>query len=407
MDFKPVLRMMVCSDIHFGESDQYPERYKGGIPTEKESFENAVQYAYAFADNSDYKKLDALVCVGDFVTTGIKKEFEDFKKSVDKVKKPETELLLTMASHEYFGKGVESANEYLYDVLSAEPMRHIEINGFHLIGASTDERCQTKAEKQEWIKKELAIANEADPKKPIFFFFHPQFQNTVYGSAVLWRTPAIYQTVMNYPQVVAFSGHSHAPLCDPRTVHQKYFTSFGTGALVGLSCCDPERVGLGRKAYGTAHFLIVEADKDGRVLVYAIDGTNGKVVYKPFLVEKPYDIDSFVYTDKRYQSAKAPSFPQDPELCAQYKDGVFEVSFLQATDNEDRVPGYRIIIRDSQRLVKAQFGVCSDYYMYENSQRFSFKKEIFLAKGEYAVECIAQSFYDKESEPVFCKFYID
>ena len=43
--------------------------------------------------------------------------------------------------------------------------------------------------------------------------------------------PEFAEILKNYPQVVDFSGHSHVPINDPRSIHQKHFTALGTGSL--------------------------------------------------------------------------------------------------------------------------------------------------------------------------------
>jgi hypothetical protein len=52
----------------------------------------------------------------------------------------------------------------------------------------------------------------------------------VYGS-INWGEDDIIAILNDYPQVIDFSGHSHAPINDPRSIHQKYITSLNTGSL--------------------------------------------------------------------------------------------------------------------------------------------------------------------------------
>ncbi|MBQ8605694.1 MAG: metallophosphoesterase [Clostridia bacterium] len=395
MNSKPILRMMVCSDIHFGESEKYPEKYTDSI-TEKERFESCVRFAY------EYGELDAFVAVGDFVTWGTEKEFVDFKTSLGSVIKPETKILLAMASHEYFSEGVDAANEKLLRIFGKQPIEHIDIKGYSLIAASTDARCQTGLEKQAQIASELSAAAEKDREKPVFFFFHPQFQNTVYGSAVLWRTAAIMRTVMNSPQIIAFGGHSHAPTNDPRNAHQRYFTCFGTGAIVGLSCCNADRQPF-KKAPDTAQFLIVEVYEKSTVKVISVDGTNGRPL-REWVVEKPYDPDSFIYTDERYASAKKPTFPENAVLNAEYTDGKLKVSVTQASDGEERVPGYHFAVKNSDGYIVNQFGIGSGYHFYKLPEKAEAETELSLKCGKYTLECSAISFFDKASDKLKTEF---
>jgi hypothetical protein len=95
---------------------------------------------------------------------------------------------------------------------------------------------------------------------------------TVYGSAN-WGEDELTDILMNYPQIIDFSGHSHAPINDPRSIHQRHFTCLGTGTLSYFELDEFD------KYYGTippgndraAQMLFVEADADMRVRVYPYD----------------------------------------------------------------------------------------------------------------------------------------
>ncbi|MGK0537381.1 metallophosphoesterase family protein, partial [Bacillus sp. 'calajunan'] len=78
-----------------------------------------------------------------------------------------------------------------------------------------------------WLKEEMEKAQKDDPEKPIFVFLLQHIKDTVYGSQE-WGTKdsaKIYEVLKQYPQVITFSGLSHYPLDDPRSIHQKDFTS--------------------------------------------------------------------------------------------------------------------------------------------------------------------------------------
>ena len=67
----------------------------------------------------------------------------------------------------------------------------------------------------------------------MFVTHHEHNIETVYGSSVYdgWGVPYFKAILNQYPQVVDFSGHSHFPLNDPRSVWQGKFTAIGTGAI--------------------------------------------------------------------------------------------------------------------------------------------------------------------------------
>ena len=66
MEFKPVLRFAVMSDVHFCK--EHPER--------RTTLKKAVKEVYKYSENEEYKKLDALYVVGDFTDRGKREEME-------------------------------------------------------------------------------------------------------------------------------------------------------------------------------------------------------------------------------------------------------------------------------------------------------------------------------------------
>ena len=246
----------------------------------------------------DYKKIDAFVAVGDFANSGTENQMRKFKEIVEKNLKPETQYALTMASHEYHSEGVEAAHEKFARVFDTPVDQHRIINGFHFISITCSQSCNFHADKIAFAAKELKKAREADPKKPIFVFQHPHITDTVYGS-MLWGEDELYATYMDYPQIINFSGHSHAPINNPRSIHQKHFTSLGTGSLSYTELDEFD------KYYGTvppmkhnfAQFLIVEADKDGRVRIYPYDIFTDNFFPYIWEIDEPWNPESFKYTD--------------------------------------------------------------------------------------------------------------
>src|SRR5699024_10874739 len=113
------------------------------------------------------------------------------------------------------------------------------VNGYHFIVLGTENfiTAGTFYKSQiNWLAKQLEIAHEDDPQKPIFVFHHQPIKGTIYGSE--WgfnlNKNLFYDTLSKYPQVISFSGHTHYPLEDPRIIHQKDFTSIGASTSKDL-----------------------------------------------------------------------------------------------------------------------------------------------------------------------------
>ncbi len=397
MDKKTVMRMIVCSDIHCKENDA----------TEPNRFVKGMRDAYNYADGTDYPHIDAIFTVGDFANRGTLEQMKIYKKCLDDSLRPETVSILTMASHEYMSDGYGSALERFAAVFGQSPDTHTVINGFHCIAVTTDNSCSIGEEKQAWLSAELKKAAADDFKKPIFVFQHPHISDTVYGS-INWGDSDIYSILMDYPQVIDFSGHSHAPINDPRSVHQKHFTCFGTGSMSYFELDEFDYI------HGTvppekekcAQLLIVEAYGNGSVRVLPYDILSGKFFNGGALIEKPYDTDSFVYTDRRYLTAEKPFFDGGAAADVYVTKTSAAVKFDAAKSESERINAYKLVLKcaESGRILR-QVRMTSRYYLYCMPQEYSFTFEN-LCKGEYLVEITAEGFWRNASDKLTKRFEV-
>ena len=131
-DFAPILRFVVCSDVHLDCTNDQNRETK---------FEALFTDTYKYAAKSSYKKLDAVIVAGDFANSGLDEEYIRFNELVDKNIKPETQLLTCMGNHEFINyRDYDATIAYeRYKALINENVdTHIEINGYHFIGVSYD-----------------------------------------------------------------------------------------------------------------------------------------------------------------------------------------------------------------------------------------------------------------------------
>ena len=393
-----VLRFIAMSDLHFKEDEnKEPERFQAGM-----------KMAYDYAASQEYKNIDALYIVGDFANRGSEGEMRRVKQYADENVRPETDITLMLASHEFFSPDKEEgAIQRLKDIFHQVPDLHKVINGYHFISVSTERGCRLFDEKQAWIREQLKIAAAEDPFKPIFFFQHPHLTDTVYGS-IGWGEDDIIPILMDYPQIVDFSGHSHAPVNDPRSVHQKYFTSFGCGSLSYFELDEFDYL------YGTvppdkelcAQFLIVEVHDDNSVLVKPFDILSGRFFNDGYFVETPWEPDSFIYTDERYKKAQQPVFGENTAFDIHYVEGKLKISFDQALSVPERPDCYTVVIRSAKdnHIVK-QTTVPSSYYVYNMPQKIDIDLN-FDEKGRFNAKLYAKGFWKNVSEPLEKEFEV-
>ena len=387
-NFKPVLRFMVVSDVHYKDEDSI----------ERARMKQAVETAYALSEKEEYSNLDALYVVGDFATRGTEEQMLAFKDTLDTTIKGNTKVVLSLASHEFFA-GEDVALERFGRIFAQQPDSHEVINGYHFISVTCTNGCHFDDAKREWVAAELKKAALDDPRRPIFFFQHPHIMGTVYGSAN-WGEDELTDILMNYPQIIDFSGHSHAPINDPRSIHQRHFTCLGTGTLSYFELDEFDKI------YGTcppgkekaAQMLIVEADADMRVRIYPYDLITSNFFPFTWKIDEAWNVDSYLYTDKRYKSDIAPYFADDAKIDIKdvRADG-FTVEFDQAKIDEEYVNDYNIIIKNADGVTVRNATIWSEYYFYEMPEKLSIGFD-GLASGEYKAEIYANSFWRNRCE---------
>jgi hypothetical protein len=395
--FKPILRFIAMSDIH----------YKDEHTVERDRFELALKTTYAYADESDaYKRLDAICVVGDFADKGTELQMQAFKASLDKYIRPETTLVISYASHEFSDSGMEGATEKLKRIFGKDPDVHEVINGFHFISLSTSDsetskRCGYNAAKRAWFREQCEKASADTPEKPIFMFQHPHPKDTVYG-CINWGNGDLYTVQKDYPALVTFSGHSHAPINDPRSIHQRDFTSLGCGTLSYFELDEFDKV------YGTlppdrenaAQFYIVEADAAGRVRVLLYDLITKRFFPEEWLIEKPWDKSTFIYNDSRPGSECVPYFSEGDKLSiTEVCDGGCTLTFPQAKIDKFNVDSYYMTVYDAASGAEVKkVSIWSEYYFLDMPKTMTWRIDGLEAGKEYRVEVYAASFWNKYSK---------
>ncbi|MCQ2433147.1 MAG: metallophosphoesterase [Clostridia bacterium] len=389
-----IMRFMACSDLHYKDEQDC---------VEKKRFEEGLRQLYAYADSQPYKNVDAVYIVGDFATSGSMVQMESVKESLDRGIRPGTVVTLNLASHEWFGEGGEKGGrERFAKVFAQDADTHLVIGGFHFVSVSCTEGCHFRDPQQAFVSKALEEAHRDDPRKPIFFFQHPHPTNTVYGS-IAWGCADLMPILVNYPQLITFSGHSHAPINDPRSIHQEHFTSVGTGTFSYFELDEFD------KPYGTfpplhetaAQMQIVEAMDDGSVRILPWDVIAGRPfpgLEDGWIIERPWDPDSFVYTrEKRERCTHKPSFSEDAGLELSIKDGTLHLAFDHAKCPVERVNDYVITIKDADGNIERRLTLWSPFYVTEMPERMTWDMPAPPA-GEYTVEICARGFWHNPSE---------
>lgn len=396
-DFVPVLRFIASSDTHIQDDND----------TNALRIEKMLNMAYDIADEDEkYNGLDALLIAGDLTNDGTKSEFDKFWNAVSSSMRAGTQFLGVVAkNHDGYEMSRTEMRSY-YETLTGNTADfHTVINGYHFIGVSVSEKKSSRYDKEQqaWLKEQLDEAVKDDANKPIFVIHHEHVKNTVYGSSSFdgWGVKHFSDILKEYPQVVDFSGHSHYPLNDPRSIWQGGFTAVGTGAIHYAEFT----VGKQRKyhpddRFETATCWIVEVDAENRIRLRGMDINEG-IALCEYILENPADPNNRDYTpEKREAEAKPPVFADNANITVTSESGKCTVT-VSAADSTDGMPVvlYRAYAKNSRGSTAVKAWTLSEYYRAIEQDEITITLE-GLSSGEYTFSVIAENAYGGQSEPI-------
>lgn len=241
-----------------------------------------------------------------------------------------------------------------------------EINGYTFIGShwrvSGKDRHRFEAvELPDYLRRNAAALGK---EKPFFFVQHLHPFGTCHGEDAWWpdsgkNTSAVLK---DFPNAVAFSGHSHKPLTDERALWQGGFTSFGTSSLSYVSSlkslyrvkgrsAGPWERPLGSGATAPGYLIDVHA---GFLLVKRLDFLTMLPLGDDWIVPVPVDPGKVLSFASRAAAKRPPACaaPTAVKVSKTAGDGkgmtlVFPSS-PRASDGRSRVYSYRISGRNAK-----------------------------------------------------------
>jgi 3',5'-cyclic AMP phosphodiesterase CpdA len=388
---EPELVFPVISDVHIKKS--------GTIDMQK--FQAALKQL-----NEQAQKQDAVVIVGDLTDNGLQEEYDRFFSVYDVKKQPQAVSLITIGNHEY-RNGLSEADaqkRFLTETGMESIYDHKVIKGYHFIILGSENRLTEgyySKEQIQWLGEQLEQAVKDDPKKPIFVFQHHPIKNTVFGSE--WSTgmngELLYNTLKEYPQVIHFSGHTHYPLDDPRTIHQKDFTSVGTSSVSYIWTGNGYLQGeLPPGHQNISQGLIVEVYKN-KVVIKRRDFHKNDWTGEPWEIKLPVKANKFAYTETRDQIK--PFFPKDASISVveeKITAKSLEITFTQAVDNL-LLHSYKVNAKEKEtgETVK-EYKAFSEFYNDPVPKRLTLPVQGLKPGTTYVIEVTALDAFGNESE---------
>lgn len=394
-DFVPEIRLIVFTDTH----------------NENENVADAINTAYELFDNDKtYKGVDGFFGLGDFSSIGTEPDYEAYATALKENLRDDSLCINVLGNHEF------KADNYkeLFEKYFPHDLNTVtNINGFTCI-AFSGERSLTEwtytPSSLKWLSDEIHKAEETAGDKPILVFQHPHPFGTVYGSA-LWCTPQLNPVFAGHNKVINFSGHSHFPFNDPRSINQSTYTSVGVGAMARFELDENYIIGQHPEGYeDAAQFCVVEADSSGRVRLRGYDLISD-TYFCDYFIENVNDSDTFAYTYKNVKAHDAaPVFPENTKASVKTdENGDYRVSFTKAEVPEGYiVHEYEVIIKDEGGNKVYDDNFVAPYYIIneDTEQGFTVSKDTLEKGKKYTLTVTAESAYHFFSEPITVSFTV-
>lgn len=347
--------------------------------------------------------LDAMVITGDFTNRGSEKEYRRFNKIYNKNTNNSVEKVFLMGNHDYWnGLSLKGAQKRFRKNMHEDIHSHKVIKGYHFIAISTEGRKVNGVFGEKlllWFRENLELARKDNDKKPIFLGVHQHIKDTVYGSD-RWGNAELYNILKEFPQVITFSGHSHYPLNDERSIHQRDFTSIG---VASTSYIEMEKGKLNGsvppKADKVSQGLIVKVGEDNKVKISTLDFSKNALSIDKWVVEEPSNKNSFIYLDERKYLRSKPFFKEDGVVeIKSINHNSAKISFSQAY-HKDFIHSYKVqIINKNTNNIFKQFSLFSDFYREFIKVKLSLKIKGLTHNTEYIIKIWALESFGNESE---------
>ena len=409
--FRPKFRMVVCSDIHITEETN--------IRTQRLRNMLKQMNDYAASNPDNYNKIDAICIAGDIGHDGTVEQWSLAKKVLDEGMSEETQLVITTGNHDHYAFP-QTAKQEFEKIFGADvAQQHIQIGGYHFITVNFDiEGWDCTENVPIWLDTELAKATEeAGTNEPIFVLQHIGNQDTLLGTCSHFLSGTcnkLNAVLSKYPNVVDFSGHTHYLQNDQCAIHQKDFTSIGTGTLnyTMRQYNGPEEIPIENKNE-VSQVWVIEMDGRHKMRLKVWDVLQEKFLGEDRYIEA-YSKDSFIYTEDRFTSEDL-FFPEGavPEVTYVTSDSV-ALEFPRTAPESLNGRVYRVDIWTADGTVVDGKLIGINYFDGKYDEKVSveftglepkteYKAKVFAVNGVYCVDVadFTKTFYSAPIEVTF------
>lgn len=374
-------RFAVISDIHVGRSDSKDKITRALKNIQKQS-----------------PLPDAIFVVGDITDYSKKSQYNGLIQLFNANVPSSIPVYYMLGNHDV--GWVDGDPLTLYMNKLGQPLhQYIDIKGFPFISISLTNMSATYGQdEKDFLSAALEDASKKYPNHPIFVFTHIGVLNTVYGTKVSdgWGVDSFSSILSSYPQVIIFSGHSHFPIGDPRSIHQKNFTSVNVGSTAYSEIEPGFTEGIHPPGNGeVTEGIMVTIDENMNVTLERLDTYRGEEIFPRWLVKAPHDGTMFTYANRNGGSSPAFDTNAKPTV-SNITASSCSISFPQATDDEV-VHHYKVEILKNGQAYKSMT-VFSQFYLNSDMPKSLNADFTGLETGtKYSVQVIALDSYNNQS----------
>jgi hypothetical protein len=401
----PVVSFAVISDVHFGNS-------KGEGPL--------VKVPRALRNLMLKKPLvDAIFVAGDLTESGTNNQYDQFLSVFNNTSiiPSSVEKVYMMGNHDNYSTDAHA----IYQTKTGQPLDQYKvINGIPFISISQRDRSNAgnglaayPVASREFLQNSLEAAARDYPGKPIFVFTHVAPLGTCYGSRIGdygaangWGMPVLTPILKEFPQAVVFSGHSHFPIGDPRSISQdSAFTSINAGSTT-YSEVEQGLLNIGihpEQSANVTEGYVVHVLANGDVQIDRWDTYRDEEIFPEWRLKAPHDGSQFVYKNNRTGRSN-PFFEDDATVSVVPGSYSCSVTFPQAFDDEV-VQRYTVeVYMDEVRVTT--YRVFSQFYLNGVMPHELTVSELtgLVPDTDYRVRVVANDSYGNLSAPIETTF---
>ncbi|MBR1926627.1 MAG: metallophosphoesterase [Bacteroidales bacterium] len=437
-----VLSLGVVSDVHIN----------AGVPATSEKWKSALNQLSAMAAGEDADGLDGVLVVGDLIDFPSEKLIGEFKSVYESVFDPvKVPLVYTIGNHDvpqyrwsetmvddaaYLRKAL-GGNYFLADVdkEAGEGLecRHCVFGKYHVLSISPDGTSPVvySPEALKWLDGRLAEITSKDPSRYVIVITHPMLYDTVYGSLLgesdgiwksslpgYWATRELPEVLAGYPQVVAFGGHLHFPLNDPRSVWQGSFTALGCASVRymaleagGYEDMAGQTVMKDKDEFSQGNLL--QFDRRGNMRIMRMDFYNESVIGEPLVMPRPGKAGRHLerYSFERRLALNSPPVLSSLKLSLMFAPDPVEgtkaagISAEFPAGDDDEFVHHYLLTLSRDGVVLATKKILADFYKHPlpSQMKPSWTVPFVLdgfTPGMYSVTLTAFDSWDASSEPL-------